>query len=151
MEKVELDNFMEFLNKYYGENHKMTQIIKSKENDKKHTKWMLKEMEVHNSNLREFVNSYQNKSYSQSKYLYDYYQFIMKDIKRVRNESIEFMSDTEKVNFKKNVEKSDLIFNKKIESVLNQIKDPSTHHLSNKPSQGCLVLFIIPILIYFLI
>ena len=46
---MELNEFFEKITKSYNLNHKMTQIIKSEEENKKHTKWMLKEMEIHNT------------------------------------------------------------------------------------------------------
>jgi hypothetical protein len=148
---MKLNEFFEKLNESYSHNHKMTQIIKSDEDDKKHTKWMLEEMKIHNSNLDKFSNKYSNKSsFTQEKYYYDFYLFMMEEIKRVRDQSVEFMSVSEKEKYYKSIKKYDLSFKKEIDEVLNIIKNPDTHIPINKPNQGCLILFILPPLIYIL-
>ena len=148
---MELKEFYEKLNQSYGLNHKMTQIIKSKEDNKKHTTWMLNEMGIHNSNMSKFTDNYSNKSgYTQNKYFYDYYLFMMKEIKRVRDQSVEFMSDSEKKKYYKSIEKYDLIFNKEIDKIVSIIKNPDSHVPINKPSQGCILLFILPPILYLL-
>ena len=148
---MELDEFFERITESYNQNIRMTQIIKSDENNKRHTKWMLKEMELHNSNLDKFVKKYSNmSSYTQNKYYYDLYLLMMEEIKRVRDQSVEFMSVSEKEKYYESFKNYDISFKKEINEVLNIIKNPDTHIPINKPNQGCLLLFILPPLFYIL-
>jgi len=65
---------------------------------------MLKEMKIHNSNMEKFINKYSNKSsFTQNKYHYDFYLFMMEEIKRVRDQSVEFMSVSEKEKYYKSI------------------------------------------------
>jgi hypothetical protein len=148
---MELNEFFDKLIESYSLNHQMTQIIESEEGNDKHTKWMLKEMEFHNSNLEKFQNNYSNTSgYTQNKFHYDFYLFMMGEIKRVRDQSVEFMSSSEKEKHSESVYKFDLNFSREINEVLNTIKNPETHIPVDKPKKGCLLLFVLPPIVYIL-
>jgi len=158
-----LDTFMEQLNTDYVENIQMTSHLNDSGGTDEYIKWVEDEIKFHQNSINRFNKKYVLKgNETRYKYYYDFYKFHLKGIKRLRNNSIKFMSDSEKKIYNDRIKKYDLEFQKKIHKVVNYIKNPHIHtsyrsvgkkevnKMLNPNNQGCLLLFLIPLFFYVL-
>ena len=149
--KNELSSFLKLTKDSYNVNHQMISKTMGDHSNREFVKWKLNNQKIHVDNLTEFTGKFERDSnYTTEKYHHESYLFFKDEIDRIRVESMKFMNDSQVEEYKNTIKIYDTNFERKINPILTIIKDPNNHIPTKSSGQGCIVLFILPPLLYIL-